>query len=405
MKSYNRVIAVFGLLIIVFFLVINLSFPALSGNGEKLYLVEISRVERQISETGKIPDISGYDTIKGIYEQTGGKEFFVSSNNYAIREINGKLYRIEYAEQTDNSYMIFINTAAGIFCGAVLVLLIYIRQNIIKPFSEISEMPYELAKGDLTVPLKEQKSAYFGKFLWGLDMLREKLESSKKAELELQREKKTMLMSLSHDIKTPLSAIKLYAKAMSKGIYTEPEKLKEAAERINSNADDIERLISEIMKSGTEDIMRFDVVNSEFYLSEVIGKIVSYYTDKLLGTDFIVGKYDDCMIGGDPDRLSEVLQNIIENAVKYGDGRRIGLSFSHEEDCRLITVRNSGCTLTDSELPHIFDSFWRGSNAGSNPGSGLGLYICRRLMSAMNGDIFAEISGGDMCITVVCRKK
>lgn len=96
-----------------------------------------------------------------------------------------------------------------------------------------------------------------------------------------------------------------------------------------------------------------------------------------------------------------MLQNIIENAVKYGDGKRIRIAFSREDDCQLIHIRNSGCTLSKNELPHIFDSFWRGSNTGSNSGSGLGLYICRTLMRKMNGDIFAEIQDEEMVVTTV----
>ena len=99
--------------------------------------------------------------------------------------------------------------------------------------------------------------------------------------------------------------------------------------------------------------------------------------------------------------IDEVLQNIIENAVKYGDGKEITIAFSREDDCQLVHIRNSGCTLSENELPHIFDSFWRGSNVGSNSGSGLGLYICRTLMRKINGDIFAEIQESDMIVTAV----
>ena len=87
------------------------------------------------------------------------------------------------------------------------------------------------------------------------------------------------------------------------------------------------------------------------------------------------------------------------------DGRCISLSFSEEEDCRLITVSNTGCSLPESELDTIFESFRRGSNSGSQPGSGLGLYICRRLMNEMGGEVFAETEGDLMKVTVVCRKK
>ena len=98
------------------------------------------------------------------------------------------------------------------------------------------------------------------------------------------------------------------------------------------------------------------------------------------------------------------MQNILENAIKYGDGRSITVSFSDEEDCRLVTVSNTGCTLRDEEIDHIFDSFWRGSNSTGKEGSGLGLYICQRLMREMNGEIFAQCENGRMSVTAVCRK-
>ena len=104
------------------------------------------------------------------------------------------------------------------------------------------------------------------------------------------------------------------------------------------------------------------------------------------------------------DRSIEVVQNVMENAIKYGDGKSVDISFSEEEGCMLITVSNSGCGISDSDLPHVFDSFWRGSNAEKQKGSGLGLYICRQLMNKMNGEIFAEIKDGFMCVTAVFGK-
>ncbi len=405
MKSFNKVIAVALAVIVLVFATINI-FPRFLKDEVSVLNVEINRVVREIEESGKAPDTDKYSTISGIYKQSGNEDFFVSDNEYVIREIDGTLYRIEYLEQTKNKgEMLYINIALGVFSLFVIVVLFYIRQNIIKPFSQITNLPYELSKGNLTIPLKENKNRFFGKFLWGLDMLREKLEESRQAELELKKEKKTMLLSLSHDIKTPLSAIKLYSKALSSGIYKEPQKQLEVYESINTKADEIEKLVSEIMRNETEDIIAFDVKNDELYLSEVIDSIKAYYSDKLENTDFSIADYSDCIINGDTDRLVEVLQNVMENAIKYGDGNSISINFSDEEDCRIITVKNSGCTLDESELAHIFDSFYRGSNVGSKAGNGLGLYICRQLTRAMDGDIFAEIENGNMCVSVVCKKK
>ena len=405
MKTYNKIIALVVAVIIALFAVVNI-IPNLQKEEASIRNVEINRLVREIKESEEIPDTDKYSTISGVYEQGAGEEFFVSENEYVIRKINGTLYRIEYFEDKDTaSGMLYINIMLSIFSLFVLMVLFYIRHNILKPFDRITNLPYELSKGNLTIPLKESKNRYFGKFLWGLDMLREKLEESKQAELELKKEKKTMLLSLSHDIKTPLSAIKLYAKALSRGIYKDHEKQLEVYEAINTKADEIEKLVAEIMHTETEDIIVFDVKNGEFYLSDVINGINAYYSDKLENTNFRINKYKECMLNGDADRLTEVLQNIIENAIKYGDGNSISLDFFDEEDCRIITITNSGCTLPENELAHIFDSFYRGSNVGSKNGNGLGLYICRQLTKAMGGDIFANIENGNMCVSVVCKKK
>lgn len=405
MKSYNKFIAIIIAIVIALFAVVNL-IPVVIKKEASIVKVEISRVVREITESDKIPNIDKYSTILGVYKKGAQEDFFKSENNYVIKEIDNKLYRIEYFENTNSAKeMLYINIVLSLFSLSILITFLYIQHNILKPYSRITTLPYELSKGNLTIPLKENKSRYFGKFLWGLDMLREKLEESKQAELELKKEKKTMLLSLSHDIKTPLSAIKLYSRALSKGIYKEPAKQLEVYNNINAKADEIEKLVAEIMRTETEDIIAFDVKNSEFYLSTVINYISTYYSDKLTNTNFSIGKYSDCILNGDCDRLIEVLQNIIENAIKYGDGISISIDFFDEEDCRIITVKNSGCTLEESQLAHIFDSFYRGSNVGSKKGNGLGLYICRQLTKAMGGDIFADIENHYMCVSVVCKKK
>ena len=112
----------------------------------------------------------------------------------------------------------------------------------------------------------------------------------------------------------------------------------------------------------------------------------------------------DCEITADESRIAQAVTNLVSNAIKYGDGERIDLLLSEEDGCILISVCNSGCTLPSAELPHIFDSFWRGSNAENRGGSGLGLYICRQLMHKMNGDIFAQMEDGAMLVTAVFAK-
>ena len=212
-----------------------------------------------------------------------------------------------------------------------------------------------------------------------------------------------LLLSLSHDIKTPLSAIKLYSKALSKDLYPDKEKQREIAESINEKADEIERYVTQIITASREDFLSLDLENGEFYLSELVQNIADYYIEKLklVKTELVIGKYKNYLLFGDLNRAEEVLQNVIENALKYGNGKRVDLLFPDNDEGVLITVRNSGCKLNNYELPHIFESFWRGANAKNIGGSGLGLYICRQLMRKMNGEIFAEIDNDIITVTAV----
>ena len=406
MKNYDKIFIWITFLFSAILILINLFFPENMTSSTGIFKIETNRILQEISDENEI-NINNYQTISGVYECLDNN-FYYSENPCVFREINGKLYRIEYREITQKNSCVlqFINFMTIIIFVILFSGLLYIRQTMIKPFHEISELPYMLAKGNLTAPLKETKSRYFGKFIWGLDMLREELENSRHREMERAKREKTAILSISHDIKTPLSAIKLYAKAIAGNLYSDTEKQRVSAENINAKANEIERYVKELTNKLSGDFMEFHIHQKEEYISVVIKKVYAYYSDKLKisGTDFVIKNYNDCLISCDPERLEEVLQNIMENAIKYGDGKSICIAISDEEDCKLITISNSGNTLPDTEISHIFDSFWRGSNAGKITGNGLGLYICRRLMNGMNGDIYAEIQENMFCVTTVCRK-
>lgn len=412
MRSFYKILIV----IIILFLAMLIGSNAYiswmeQGKTGRPYRVEISRLVHAIEEQRiENIDLSEYEYITNVELYSGNETAFFeeTDSDYVIRQIDGELYRLEYRYTWESLSQIrmIMNLMLGICLLVMLGILLYIRRSILKPFETLREVPYQLSKGNLNVPIQENKSRYFGRFVWGVDLLREHMEEQKVRELELQKEKSTLLLSISHDIKTPLSAIKLYAQALSKGLYSDKEKQGEIAEHINTKADEIEGFVSQIVKASSEDFLKLEVNNGEFYLSELIHQISGYYKEKLelIKIDFRVGAYSDCILKGDLDRSVEVLQNIIENAIKYGDGHTIELLYSEEENCRLLTVKNSGCTLPEIELPHIFDSFWRGSNAGNSKGSGLGLYICRQLMQKMDGEIYAEKRDREMWVTVVFEK-
>ncbi len=409
MKAINKVfLAVIAFIILIFiFTNMFLRYIGRSESGRQ-YRVEINRIALEIEKNGfENVELSNCRYITNI--ERDKDNLFDADSDYIIREINGELYRFDYSVENENDktkIVIAVNVVLVIMAILVLGVLLFIRIKILLPFHKLTDVPYELSKGNLTVPVKENKNRFFGRFVWGMDLLREHIEQQKMRELDLQREKKRLLLSLSHDIKTPLSAIKLYSKALSKSLYSDKEKQIMVAENINARADEIEGYVSRIIDASREDFLSLNVSPGEFYLSDLADNIRTYYSEKLslIKTAFVVGEYEDCLLSGDLERSIEVLQNLIENAIKYGDGRCVELLFSEEEGCILISVKNSGCTLSGDELPNIFASFWRGANSKNVQGSGLGLYICRQLMHKMNGEVFAEISGELITVTAVFNK-
>ncbi len=411
MKSFTKLLIAVIVCLILTVLLTNLLLVFGSSNSNaRAYRVEINRACKYLKGSDKISDLSEFPHITKIEKQPEAltADFFDSESDYLIKEINGALYRFEYMRDNnaDSNLLLPINIILLTISGFVVFVLLYVKNKILSPFEKLSELPFALAKGNLTVPVKENKNHFFGKFLWGMDLLRENIEKQKQNELELQKEKKTLLLSLSHDIKTPLSAIKLYSKALSKGLYTDPEKQLEIAFAIEQKADDIEARTAEIITAAKEDFLSFEVNNTAFYLSQLLKNIKDYYSEKLklISVPLNISEYSDCLINGDPDRAEEVIQNLMENAVKYGGGNAVGINVSEEEGCILISVSNGGAALSEEELPHIFESFWRGKNSLNVSGSGLGLYICRQLMRKMKGEIFAESDGDRLTVTAVFGK-
>lgn len=405
---------IFTFLIIIVELVLIVSvnimyFHQNGGSDGREYLVEARRLVKEIEEQNataseiEAMSLDKYETLVGIREFSARDSCV---NDYVVEEIDGKLYRIEYVEERSSILPFYINVLFLCMVVVTISVRVYVYNKILKPFHNMSNLPYELAKGNLSMPVKEEKSKLFGRFLWGMDMLREKLEENKARELEFQKEKKTLILSLSHDIKTPLSSIELYSKALSEDLYDTKEKKNETLQGIVRNVKEIKGYVDEIVTASREDFLNLEINMGEYYLSEVMQDIESYYKDKLnvIHTEYQVDEISECLLKGDKDRLIEVIQNVMENAIKYGDGKHISISFGEEEDCKLIHITNTGCNLKEEELPNLFDSFYRGSNSTGMKGSGLGLYICKTLMRKMDGEIFAEINEDLFGVTIVVRK-
>lgn len=188
MKVFNRVFSVAAIAIILLFVVVNMVLADDKADGNRQYRVEISRLVHEI-ETNGSADISECEYVTNI--DRCGEKFYSTDSDYVIYEINGELYRFDYSANGYSNktyFMGIVNAILGVIAILFIAVMLYIKYAILVPFERLSSLPYELSKGNLTVPVKETKNRFFGKFLWGIDILRESIEQQKQRELEMQKE-------------------------------------------------------------------------------------------------------------------------------------------------------------------------------------------------------------------------
>ena len=422
MKKYNHLLLLSVILYLILAAGTGIFLSRQQKQGEQFYKVEINRMMAEISTAEDVENISLdlYHYVKNIVYLSAKEtdretvcDFYRGNNRmksmvyplYADNQVEGYL-RFDYQEERDVS-RIFLAVEGALFVMEVFLLgiLLYLRGHLIQPFNRMQELTYELSKGNLQGEVKAEQNHYLGNFLWGVGQLRDALHVSRKRELKLQKEKKLLMLSLSHDIKTPLNMIHLYSKALEEDVYAEENEKKAVYRQIGEKTVQIENYVNEIVKASREDILHIEVEKGEFYFKDFMDKVAAVYGEKcaLRKCELSIGNYENRLFSGDFNRLFEVFENLFENAFKYGDGRRIELTFYEEDYCQLIRVFNTGETVTENDFTHLFDSFFRGGNVAGKQGNGLGLYICKEIMHKMGGDIFAERGDDGMAFVVVLQ--
>lgn len=424
MRKYNRLIAVSVVIYLLAALAVGYGTRLNRGGQGKAYKVEINRLYNSLSQG--IPadklDLRACKYVQrvhflpasALYQEETALEFYREGNELRIEirplfkegQLDGIL-RFDYREEEPDLDMGVLITQGclGVMELLILAVLFYLKRQLIRPFQQLSRLPYELAQGHLKGIVRQDRSKYFGQFLWGIGQLKDQLDVTKKRELELEKEKKILLLSLSHDIKTPLNTIKLYGKALEEELYREEEKKKHAACQISEKAEEIERYVDEIMHNSREDILDIQVKEGEFYLDDLIKRVLESYREKcsMRMVCLEVGCYENRLLAGDIDHAMEVFENLFENAFKYGDGKKIVVTFYEEDYRQLIRVFNTGIPVSDNEFNHMFESFFRAGNSKGKQGHGLGLYICREIMRKMGGEIFAEKEENGMAFVLVMK--
>ena len=270
---------------------------------------------------------------------------------------------------------------------------VYIDRKVLMPFNTLSAYPERIAKNETGEHIPETREKFFGKYVWGMNMLSDRLKGDRKKLRSLEKEKQTMISTIAHGIKTPVSNIRLYSEAIRSGLYRKdgtPDPDDAAvADKIEKNAQDIEALVKELVESASQVVVEFEPDVETFYLSEIETWILEEYSNRLnvLKIPFEVDCRSKVMITSDKTGIIRILTQFMENAIKYGDGKKIGVVIEKSDDGYAVAVSNTGSRVPEGEERYVFNSFWRGSNAEDVEGNGLGLYEASSIARKLGGTV------------------
>lgn len=214
------------------------------------------------------------------------------------------------------------------------------------------------------------------------------MEKAKKAEIEVETERlrSSLLSSVSHDLRTPLAAIMGSASVLSQKVGPEAREL---AENIESEADRLSRLIQNLLEATRLESRTLQLHKEPYPLEEVVGAALERLEKFLKGREVHVELDEKLpLVPIDPVLVEQVFINLLENGVRHTPiGSRLDITASQQGQEVVVKVADCGPGLTPEDLDHVFDKFY---HAKSSPGAGLGLSICRAIVNAHGGRIWAE---------------
>jgi PAS domain S-box-containing protein len=216
---------------------------------------------------------------------------------------------------------------------------------------------------------------------------------------ELERLREEWASIVAHDLRQPAAAISLTAETLFRIHHGElPERERRAFDRIKAASERLNRMINDLLDVSLIEAKRLSLQPRAVDLGALVDAVVEGLRETPAARRILVGTESEQIVWIDPDRIHQVLGNLISNAIKYGepDGEIRVQAAGHDETVE-VTVTNAGAGIAPGELPALFDRFRRSAEAraGRTPGLGLGLYIAKGLIEAQGGQMWADSVPGE----------
>ena len=281
----------------------------------------------------------------------------------------------------------FFLLVAGVATLIAALIAFVLARRVTRPIGEMQHTARRIAAGDLSAraDLGSQRNDEMTDLGRALNAMAAQLEHARGLE-------RGFILSVSHDLRTPLTSIRGYAEALADGTLDDVDGRKKAAEIIGAESRRLERLVADLLDLARLDAHEFSLTPRPVDAGEVVHAAALAFGPAAdeLGVAMHVDAPEPVPADADPERLGQIVANLVENALKYATSR-IDVTVARADGQVVVRVQDDGPGVSAADLPHVFDRLYASRTVpGRKVGTGLGLAIVRELSAAMGGTVWAE---------------
>ena len=333
------------------------------------------------------------------FSQTQAKHVQESSSQAS--DSNQMIYDISLAQSSSSQVKLMakdmILTATIILVFTALSVGLWIYRSIAVPLVKLKKATQNIKEGNLDFVLEVEGKDEFSQLCQDFEEMRKRLKESTEEKILMDKENKELISNISHDLKTPITAVKGYVEGIMDGVADTPEKMDRYVRTIYNKTNEMDHLINELTFYSKIDTNRipytFSKLNVEDYFSDCAEELGLEMETR--GIELVYANYveKDVQVIADGEQIRRVIHNIVSNAIKYMEKPRgiIQLRVKDVGDFIQVEIEDNGKGIAAKDLPYIFDRFYRTdvSRNSSKGGSGIGLSIVKKIMEDHGGKVWA----------------
>lgn len=332
----------------------------------------------------------------GISRSKTGTDETVLALSYILRDDNGENYgALRYLVSLDEAYNQFLMiTLLVLVSFSIIIFLIsvlgrYFVSSIVRPVEKINRITKEIAKGDFNVRIETDSDDEIGELSDSINEMASQLN-------QIEQMKNEFISTVSHEIRTPLTAIKGWGETL-KNINNDPEIVNKGLDIIISETSRLSDMVEELLDFSRMQNGNMKIVYSSFDLYNLVNDVYIGYKKRAESENKKIyirpRNHKDYAIEADEAKIKQVIINLIDNALKYtAEGGEIEISFDKENKFITMCIEDNGKGISESDLPHIKEKFYKADNTVR--GTGIGLAVADEIVRNHGGVLnISSVSG------------